>query len=53
MTLGDWLTIALLALNLVLLLWILGRGSATDAIAPTLEQLAQQHLQGGERLERR
>ncbi|MGM9489519.1 DNA recombination protein RmuC [Ideonella sp. YS5] len=52
MTLGDWLTIALLALNLVLLLWILGRRPAADATVPALEQLAQQQLQGGERLER-
>jgi DNA recombination protein RmuC len=52
MTLADWLTMALLALNLVLLLWLALRRPAADTVMPRLEELARQQRQDGERLER-
>jgi DNA recombination protein RmuC len=52
MTVSDWLTLALLALNLILLLWIGFRRRADDGVATALEALVRQQQQGGERLER-
>ncbi len=53
MTTADWLTLALLALNLVLLLWLASRRPA-DApdLSPRIDELARQQREAGERLER-
>lgn len=52
MTLADWLTIALLALNLVLVSWLAFRRPPSDGLGPRLEELVQQQRQESERLER-
>lgn len=50
MTLVDWLTIALLALNFLVLLWLARR--RPEPMGPKLDELAGQLRQDGERLER-
>jgi len=52
MTLADWLTIALLALNFVLMLWLAFRRPAADGLGTRLEELVHQQRQESERLER-
>ncbi len=52
MTLADWLTIALLALNLILVARLAWRRPATDDLAPRLDDLARRMREDAERLER-
>jgi DNA recombination protein RmuC len=52
MTLAEWLTIALLALNLIFVAWLALRKPAAELVAPKLEEIARQLRQDGERLER-
>jgi DNA recombination protein RmuC len=52
MTLADWLTIALLALNLILVARLALRRPVTEPIAARLDELARRQRDDGERLER-